>query len=209
MGKLLRHGMKILGLKQKIYDIENMKSSHGPVVYISNHQNNIDMFAAFALYPRKTITLGKKNIKYIPFFGQFFWLTGNFLVDRKNKAKAKSSMKKLNDRIKKEKINIWILPEGTRSRGRGLLPFKKGAFMTAIEIGVDIIPICFSSYGGDQIQLNSLRAGHVLTKVLPPFSTKGLTQDHLDAFKDNIYSQMKMTIAQLDNEVLSLKNSPS
>ena len=32
--------------------------------------------------------------------------------------------------IQDKKLSIWMFPEGTRSYGRGLLPFKTGAFHT-------------------------------------------------------------------------------
>uniref|UniRef100_UPI00329A493D 1-acyl-sn-glycerol-3-phosphate acyltransferase n=1 Tax=Salmonella enterica TaxID=28901 RepID=UPI00329A493D len=67
-----------------------------------------------------------------PFFGQLYWLTGNLLIDRNNRAKAHSTIAPVVNHFKKRRISIWMFPEVTRSRGRALLPFKTCAFHAVI-----------------------------------------------------------------------------
>lgn len=69
--------------------------------------------------------------------------------------------------------SVWILPEGTRSRGRGLLPFRKGAFQTAITTGAPITLICFSDYLTAYEQGTGDRCT-VTARVLPPIPTEDL-----------------------------------
>ena len=76
-----------------------------------------------------TVTVGKKSLAWIPFFGQLYWLTGNLLIDRNNRAKAHGTIAEVVNAFKKRNISFWMFPEGTRSRGRGLLPFKTALFM--------------------------------------------------------------------------------
>jgi 1-acyl-sn-glycerol-3-phosphate acyltransferase len=59
-------------------------------------------------------------------FGLLYWLTGNLLIDRNNRAKAHGTIAQVVKHIQKRNISVWMFPEGTRSRGRGLLPFKTG-----------------------------------------------------------------------------------
>ncbi len=72
--------------------------------------------------------------------------------------------------LKESDVSVWMFPEGTRSRGRGLLPFKTGAFHAAIGAGLPIIPIVCSSTGG--VKLNRWNNGHVIVEMLPPISTE-------------------------------------
>ena len=110
----------------------------GPCIYIGNHQNNYDMVTISYMVMPRTVSVGKKSLIWIPFFGLVYWITGNILLDRENRSKAHSTMAELARRIQEDNVSVWMFPEGTRSRGRGLLPFKTGAFHAAIAAGVPV-----------------------------------------------------------------------
>lgn len=174
-----------------------------PYVIVSNHQNNMDLIIMGKICPTRTVTLGKKEILLIPLFGLMYWLGGNIFIDRQNLKKAKHSMNKVTQTIRDRKINVWVMPEGTRNWGRGLLPFKKGAFKTAIDAQIPIVPICFSSYGRN-LYLNKLKSGRVIARVLRPIETKGLGQEDIEKIKNQCHQMMEQEIANLDQEVESL-----
>jgi 1-acyl-sn-glycerol-3-phosphate acyltransferase len=147
-----------------------------------------------------TVTVGKKSLLWIPFFGQLYWLTGNLLIDRNNRAKAHSTIAEVVNHFKKGKISIWMFPEGTRSRGRGLLPFKTGAFHAAIAAGVPIIPVCVSNTS-NKINLNHLNNGLVIVEMLPPVDTSKYGKDQVRELAAHCRELMAQHIAQLDKEV--------
>ena len=99
------------------------------------------------------------------------------------------------------------MPEGTRSKGRGLLPFKKGPFITAIKAHVPLVAVCISNYVG-KIHLNRWHSGTILMEILPAFSTDGLDVQDANTLKERVFSQMKETIDRLDKEVASGVNFP-
>lgn len=193
----------LLGVKvdtRKYPGIEKL----GSCVFIANHQNNYDMVVAADIVQPKTVTVGKKSLALIPFFGQLYYLTGNILIDRNNKSKARDTINFVVKEIKKREISIWMFPEGTRSRGRGLLPFKTGAFKAAIAAGVPIVPICVSDT--NNIKLNRLNNGHMIVEMLPPIETKGLSKEDARTLMEQCYQQMSEKIAQINLEVTKLNN---
>ncbi|WP_019614655.1 1-acylglycerol-3-phosphate O-acyltransferase [Psychromonas ossibalaenae] len=157
---------RILGLKVTLRVPESAKNN-GSVVYIANHQNNYDMVTTTASVQPGSVTIGKKSLVWIPFFGIIYWLTGNILIDRDNKSKSKNTITDVVEQMRAKNIGVWIFPEGTRSRGRGLMPFKMGAFHTALQAGVNVVPVVVSDTHG-QIKLNRWDNGEVIVEMLEP-----------------------------------------
>ena len=82
-------------------------------------------------------------------------------------------------------ISIMLFPEGTRNSAGGgsLLPFKKGAFHVALDIGVPILPMVVSEYnflGPDGSRSEKFTSSNVTIKILPPIQTEGVRKDQID-----------------------------
>ncbi|EKM0526299.1 1-acylglycerol-3-phosphate O-acyltransferase [Cronobacter turicensis] len=198
-GHLFGRLSTVFGLKvelRKPQDAEN----YGNAIYIGNHQNNYDMVTASKIVQPPTVTVGKKSLVWIPFFGQLYWLTGNLLIDRNNRSKAHSTIAEVVEQFRKRDISIWMFPEGTRSRGRGLMPFKTGAFHAAIAAGVPIIPVCVSNTHG-KIKLNRWNNGLVIVEMLPPVDTQGWGKEQVRELAAHCRQLMEEKIALLDKEV--------
>ena len=172
----------------------------GNAIYIANHQNNYDMVTASNIVLPPTVTVGKKSLLWIPFFGQLYWLTGNLLIDRNNRAKAHGTIAEVVDQFKKRRISIWMFPEGTRSRGRGLLPFKTGAFHAAIAAGVPIVPVVCSTTH-NKIDLNRWDNGKVICEMMDPIDTSSYTKDNVRELASYCHDLMEKRIAELDAEI--------
>jgi len=157
---------RLLGLKVTIRVPEAAKN-YGAVVYIANHQNNYDMVTTTGAVQPGSVTIGKKSLVLIPFFGIIYWLTGNILIDRNNKGKSRNTIADVSAQMRAKNIGVWIFPEGTRSRGKGILPFKMGAFHTALQADVNIVPVVVSNTHG-QVKLNRWNNGEVIVEMLEP-----------------------------------------
>ncbi|MFC0180807.1 1-acylglycerol-3-phosphate O-acyltransferase [Thorsellia kenyensis] len=181
-------------------------------IYITNHQNNLDLVTAAGIVSPKTVTVGKKSLKWIPIWGQLYWLSGNILIDRENQKKAIQTMNHVVDEIKQKGVSIWMFPEGTRSRGRGLLPFKAGAFHSAIGANVPIVPICVSNITGSKVNLNRWNNGYVIVEMLKPIDVTPYIEEQNSRKAARDLSQlafdiMKKRIEELDKEVLEIEAS--
>ena len=192
------------GSMAKVFGVKLIITRHpdalniGPAVYVANHQNNYDVFTLPATVPENCVSLGKKSLKWVPFFGQLYWLSGNILIDRGNRSKAAGTISKSAEKIKNKGLSIWMFPEGTRSYGRGLLPFKTGAFHTALNADVPVVPVCMSTTD-KTIKLNRWDNGIICIDMLAP--------QHLDEevsareHASRIHAIMAARITELDAQV--------
>lgn len=169
-------------------------------IYVGNHQNNYDMVTISHMVMPRTVSVGKKSLIWIPFFGVLYWITGNIFIDRENRSKAHNTMTTLAKRIHKDNLSIWMFPEGTRSRGRGLLPFKTGAFYAAVEAGVPVVPVVCSSTH-NKIDLNRWHNGTVICEMLPPIDSKAYNRESVRDFAKDCHDLMAQRIAELDAEI--------
>lgn len=197
--KYLGKVTKILGFDVEVRIPESVKNI-GPVVYVANHQNNYDLLTMSNAVQPGTVTVGKKSLKWIPFFGQMYWLTGNILIDRANTNKAIGTMSLAAQKIEERKLSVWMFPEGTRSLGRGLLRFKTGAFRTAAQAGVPIVPVCSSSIE-NAIDLSRWDNGKVIIELLDPLYINDTSRDSVRDITDKTHEIMKAKISQLDDEL--------
>ena len=159
----------MFGLKVT-YRISEKAKQSGPAVFIANHQNNYDMVTTTGAVQPGTVSIGKKSLVWVPFFGIIYWLTGNILINREDKNSAKNTIQQVSEQMHEKNISVMIFPEGTRSRGRGLMPFKMGAFHTALQAGVNVIPTVISNTH-EQVKLNRWDNGEVIVEVLDPIDT--------------------------------------
>ena len=190
---------KLLGFDVEVRVPESVKHI-GPAVYVANHQNNYDVFTVANAVQPGTVTVGKKSLKWIPIFGQMYWLTGNILIDRKNTSKAMSVMDLTANKIIKNKLSVWMFPEGTRSKGRGLLPFKAGAFRTAMQANVPIVPVCASNQV-TTFKLGRWNNGKIIIELLDPIYIPEDKSVSARNIADQTHALMKAKISQLDEEI--------
>lgn len=189
---------RFLGLEIEIRGKDNIPDT--PVVYVGNHQNTYDIFTvANAVRPR-TVSIGKKSLKWMPFFGQVYWLSGNILIDRKNKNKAHGTIAQAAQKIKENNISVWLFAEGTRSRGRGLLKFKTGAFHTAHMAGVPVVPVAISNTH-NLIDLNRWDNGKIIIEYLPPVAIEQEDKAYIRQQADLVHQQMSDKLDALNSEL--------
>ncbi|OAJ92577.1 1-acylglycerol-3-phosphate O-acyltransferase [Vibrio bivalvicida] len=194
---------KLVGLKLIQRGLERAPTQKNSV-YISNHQSVYDFVTSPGMLRPRTVSLGKKELLWVPFFGQLYWITGNILINRQDKSKARDTIKQVAEAIHQRDLSVWAYPEGTRSKGRGLLPFKTGAFRMAIEAGVLITPMVVSTTH-NKIDLNRRNNGVVITEMLEPIDTTNYSLSDARALAEHCHQLMEAKIAELDKEVAALE----
>jgi 1-acyl-sn-glycerol-3-phosphate acyltransferase len=166
-GKAYSSMAKILGVTL-LYRNSNKVNPDDSYVFIGNHQNTYDLATLSHGIMPGVVTIGKKSLKWIPIFGLIYWLSGNIMIDRKNSGKARDTLSLTGDKMRERNLSVWMFPEGTRSRGKGLLPFKTGAFRLALSENKEIVTVVCSDLSNGKIKLNRWNNGVVIIESLDP-----------------------------------------
>jgi len=152
-----------------------------PHVIVANHQGNSDIPLLFVLVPTPLRFLAKRSVGYIPLLGWMLRLAKFPFIDRYNARRGRQSIDEVADRIRNEKLNVAVFPEGTRSPEGTMLPFKKGAFLLAIKAQVPIVPVAIHG-SGTTLPRGSFRIFPcpLTVTVGEPIPTAGLTERDRD-----------------------------
>ena len=152
----------ITGCKLEVQGRENIPV-RGGVCFVSNHGGVFDIVLALALIGRPVGCIAKKELFLVPFFNLWIYILGGLFIDRR---KIRNALKTINNGIEKIRKggSILIFPEGTRSKGRGLLPFRSGALKLAINSLSPVVPIAIT--GSYEVFEKNMRV-----KVVPVWVT--------------------------------------
>lgn len=116
-------------------------SAHKATIIMCNHSSLYDIPISYITFPKHSMRmLAKKEMEKVPFMGKGMRAAEFPFIDRKNRSQAIKDLAKAK-LLMEDGIILWVAPEGTRSADGKLGPFKKGAFITAIQANAIIIPI--------------------------------------------------------------------
>lgn len=199
-GKWYSSMAKIMGLKVVVQNRQVIDPNQ-TYVCIANHQNSFDLMTICKAAFNGVVTVGKKSLIWIPFFGLIYYFSGNIMIDRKNSGKARDTLKFTAKKILDGNFSVWFFPEGTRSYGRGLLPFKTGAFRIAEQTSKSLLMICASDTH-QQIKWNRWNNGTVLIKLYEPEPL--IPSKDIKGNSEYFHQKMETRLAELSEEANQL-----
>ena len=162
--KVNRKGLELLDPKQ-------------PYVFISNHWSYLDAAPLFAFTGRRMGLVAKKELLKAPILGYGMGFVNVIAIDRSNRERAVETIRIATERVRSG-ISFGVCAEGTRARPGEMLPFKKGAFHMAVEVGVPIVPIAFKN--SDQLMgrgTGEAWPGTIEMVMLAPVETAWVSND--------------------------------
>jgi 1-acyl-sn-glycerol-3-phosphate acyltransferase len=130
--------VQISGSNVKVIGEENIPL--GPVVFISNHEGNFDIPVLLGYIQKPFGFISKLEVKKIPGVAQWMEAMSCIFIDRKDRRQSIKAIREGIETLKKGH-SLVIFPEGTRSKGGPVAPFKNGSFRLAIDAKVPIVPI--------------------------------------------------------------------
>ncbi len=170
--------LKLSGVSVSISGVQNLPGDR-PVVIFSNHQGAFDIPVLQGHVPIQFRWVAKTSLFKIPIIGWSMRLAGYIGIERESARKAYKSLKAASVKVKNG-TSVLVFPEGTRSEGAELLPFKKGASVLAAMSGVDVVPVGVKGTAGIMKRGGfSVTPARVSLRIGAPFSTAGLKADEI------------------------------
>lgn len=163
-------------------------------VLVSNHESWFDVFALAGHLPVDYRFVAKRELASIPVFGPAWVACGHVSLDRQDRARAVDSLSAAGSRIVERGTTLVMFPEGTRSVTGALQPFKKGAFVLAIQAGVPVVPVAI--LGSRAVMPKGswrVRPGTVRVRIGEPLAVDGL--GHED--RDRLVARARRAVAAL------------
>jgi len=133
------HLLLIAGVKLSINGLDKLDKSKR-YVFIANHQSALDIPVLYAGINQAISFIAKKELFLIPIFGWGMAAVGHVWIDRSNARKARDSINKAVNHLRKSNVSLVLFPEGTRSVDGVIGDFKTGSFSLALQSGVQAVP---------------------------------------------------------------------
>jgi 1-acyl-sn-glycerol-3-phosphate acyltransferase len=156
----------------------------GPFIFTPNHQSHFDIAVLLGFLPGDNRFAAKTELFADRVLGPVLRTLGMVPIDRDNPTEAIRSLGALKGRP----VSLIIFPEGTRSEDGSLLPFKKGPFVAAIELGIPVVPVAIRGSAAVMPKGGRLgiHPGRVTIHIDPPIQTRGLSYADREQLRDRV-----------------------
>ena len=181
----------ICGVTHEVRGHKNLTNE--PLIIVSKHQSAFETFALY-YYLENSFFIHKKQLFYIPIFGQYLLKSNMVSIDRAGQAKA---MRKMISDVKKKLDHgstIIIFPEGTRKKPGEKTDYKTGFIGIYNTTKRKLQPVALNSGLSWQKGIKIIKKGHIIIEFLPQIET-GLD-------KKEVLEKVEYSIESATNKLL-------
>ena len=147
------------------------------VVFIGNHQGNMDIPLLFGFINKPMTFVAKAELGKIPLLSDWMKLLQCTFIERKSPRKSVQAIHDAAEGVKKGYSQV-IFPEGTRSKGGPHHEFKAGSFKLAFMSGAPIVPVTIDgTWRIFEGQKKVKKGQHVKLIIHDPIETEGLSKE--------------------------------
>jgi len=187
--------MKLGGVKLEIKGRENLPKNEA-VVYMANHQSDLDWPVIFMAVPGQYLFLAKKELFDVPIFGTYMRIQKYIPIERD---KILKSFKTYDDVVSliRSGNSVVIYPEGTRSYNKELQRFKSFSFAFLKDARVRVVPVAIN--GSINIQKKGsklISPGKVKVTILPPISFDDIYDLDVKEFCSRASSRVRQVLLE-------------
>ena len=190
-------GLKLTGITYKVEGPGAVLNDRA-AIYCLNHSSNLEPPIIFLvlrrLFPRLR-GIYKKSLRRLPVLGRCFEIGGFVPIDRRDREQSDRAIATAAESLR-DGHSFLVFPEGTRSRTGELLPFKKGAFILAVESQAPLVPIAIVGAGA------AMRRGspviwpvEVIVRIGQPVEAHGSGYDDRDRLMNEVRARIAAMLA--------------
>ena len=182
----------ICGVTHEMRGLANV--SDEPVIIVSKHQSAFETFALY-YYLKKSFFIHKKQLFYIPIFGQYLMKHNMVSIDRAGQA---STMRKMITDVKKKLDSgstIIIFPEGTRKKPGAKADYKTGFIGIYNTSKRKLQPVALNSGLFWQKGFKIIKRGHIIIEFLP--------QIDIGLDKKEVLNKVESSVESATNKLLN------
>lgn len=129
-----RTARRVIGMRVRIEG----EPPSGPVALVCNHLSYVDIIALWCVLPG--VFVARADVAGWPLIGPAGRLIGTIFIDRGRKRDLLRVIPEMEAPLA-EGRSVIFFPEGTSSRGQGVLPFKSSLFEPAARAGVPVVGV--------------------------------------------------------------------
>ncbi|WP_100331345.1 lysophospholipid acyltransferase family protein [Bacillus xiapuensis] len=170
----------------------------GAVLFVSNHEGDFDVPALLGYIEKPFGFISKVEMKKVPIIRDWMEALHCIYINRENRRDA---VKMLRDGIQilKSGHSLLIFPEGTRSKGGELKPFKSGAFRMAKEARIPIVPIAIkgTSHIFEKNNRKKLTPAQIVIEILPALDPDIFEEYELKKVAAHTQQLIQMSLSQM------------
>lgn len=190
--------LMILGTGSKVEVVGKENLPPGSVVVMGNHQSAFDIMLMLGYIDKPLAFIAKKETAKYPIVSSWMRHLGCLFLDRRDVRQAVKVIAQGVDLLKNG-ASMVIFPEGTRSRGDDILPFKKGSLKLALRSQVPIVPVSISgTYMIFEANNNRVTPAKVRLVIHPPVPTDGSAGDDTTTVSEAVRQHIIKGIVNYD-----------
>ncbi|MEE3392794.1 MAG: lysophospholipid acyltransferase family protein [Lachnospiraceae bacterium] len=166
------------GVRVTVKGRENILTDRS-ALYTFNHRGFFDIIVGYVTGPDLMLYVAKKELGHVPLISRWMRYMHCLFLDRKD---LKKGMQMIKDGIGllKDGYNVFIAPEGTRSKTSEMGPFHEGSFRLATKSGCPVIPVAINNT--DEVfekHLPWVHKTHVVIEYLPAIYMEDLDKEEM------------------------------
>ncbi len=147
-----KFGLKLFGITAR-KNFAPLKMGEKYLI-VSNHLSYLDVLIISTFFPTCFVT--SNEMKETPFLGQLCLLGGCLFVERRKRSGITGEVAQITHALKSG-LNVVIFPEAKSTNGEVVLNFRRPLFQSAINAGVNVLPIClnYRTIDGEKVTIKN------------------------------------------------------